>query len=129
MGLPTLFSSLFQTVFTLGYEARPVEAIAENFLGGFLKFPAQEATGILDDLSVRAVCLDDNSGRGVAAFAWIDCVGFMNADVKAIREKLSDLTGEGKLISIDTGSTHIHSTKNLLTPKGVGRFFIKQGLE
>ncbi len=145
LGLPTLFSSLFQTVFTLGYEARPVEAIAANFLvgsksfideaqaeswsvgyasniltpddvdskryflGGFLKFPAQEATGILDDLSVRAVCLDDNSGRGTAAFAWIDCVGFMNADVKAIREKLSDITGEGKLISIDIGSTHIHS--------------------
>ena len=79
------------------------------FLGGFLKFPAQEATGVVDDLCVRAVVLDDNSGRGAAAFAWIDGVGFMNADIKDIREKLADITGKGKLISIDVGSTHNHS--------------------
>ncbi|MBQ4604938.1 MAG: hypothetical protein IJB16_10075 [Clostridia bacterium] len=79
------------------------------FLGGFLKFPAQEATGVIDDLCVRAVVLDDNSGRGAAAFAWIDGVGFMNADIKDIREKLSDITGNGKLVSIDVGSTHNHS--------------------
>lgn len=79
------------------------------FLGGFLKFPAQEATGAIDDLCVRAVVLDDNSGRGAAAFAWIDCIGLMNADIKAIREKLSDITGAGKLISINVGSTHAHS--------------------
>ncbi|MBR4857580.1 MAG: neutral/alkaline non-lysosomal ceramidase N-terminal domain-containing protein [Clostridia bacterium] len=79
------------------------------FLGGYLKFPAQEATGVIDDLYVRAVVLDDNSGRGAAAFAWIDAVGFMNADIKDIREKLSDITGNGKLISIDVGSTHNHS--------------------
>ncbi len=79
------------------------------FLGGFLKFPAQEATGVIDDLCVRAVVLDDNSGRGAVAFAWIDTVGLMNADVKDIRAKLSDITGDGKLVSIDVGSTHIHS--------------------
>lgn len=79
------------------------------FLGGFLKFPAQEATGVVDELAVRAVVLDDNSGRGAAAFAWIDGVGFMNADIKEIREKLSDITGDSRLISIDVGSTHNHS--------------------
>ncbi len=79
------------------------------FLGGFLKFPAQEATGVIDDLCVRAVVLDDNSGRGAAAFAWIDAVGFMNADIKEVREKLSDITGDGKLVSIDVGATHNHS--------------------
>lgn len=79
------------------------------FLGGFLKFPAQEATGVVDDLCVRAVVLDDNSGRGASAFAWIDGIGFMNADIKDIREKLADITGNGKLISIDVGSTHAHS--------------------
>lgn len=79
------------------------------FLGGYLKFPAQEATGVVDDLCVRAVVLDDNSGRGAAAFAWIDAVGFMNADIKAVREKLNDITGDGMLLSIDVGSTHTHS--------------------
>ncbi len=87
------------------------EDVDENryFLGGFLKFPAQEATGVKDDLCVRAVVLDDNSGNGAAAFAWIDGIGLMNADIKEIREKLSDITGKGKLISIDVGSTHSHS--------------------
>lgn len=79
------------------------------FLGGYLRFPAQEATGVVDELWVRAVVLDDNSGRGAIAFAWIDTVGFMNNDVKLIREKLADITGEGGLISINVGSTHTHS--------------------
>lgn len=145
IGLPSLFGAVFQSLAKVGYEDRPVAAIAENFLegntefidepeaeywsvgyarrvltpediedtryflGGFLKFPAQEATGVIDDLCVRAVVLDDNSGRGAAAFAWIDAVGVMNADIKDIREKLSDITGDGKLISIDVGSTHAHS--------------------
>ncbi|MBQ2811661.1 MAG: hypothetical protein IJE63_00300, partial [Clostridia bacterium] len=75
------------------------------FLGGYLKFPAQEATGVIDDISVRAVVLDDNSGRGAVAFAWVDTVGLMNADIKDIREKLSDITGEDGLIAINVGST------------------------
>ena len=79
------------------------------FLGGYLRFPAQEATGIIDELWVRAVVLDDNSGRGATAFAWIDAVGLMNNDVKLIREKLADITGDGKLASINVGVTHTHS--------------------
>ena len=79
------------------------------FMGGFLMFPAQTATGVLDDLCVRAAVLDDGSGRGAAAFAWVDGVGLMNADIKAIREKLSDLTDSGALVSIDVGATHVHS--------------------
>ncbi len=79
------------------------------FLGGYLRFPAQEATGIIDELWVRAVVLDDNSGRGAAAFAWIDAVGLMNEDVKLIREKLSDITGKDGLVSINVGATHTHS--------------------
>ncbi len=76
------------------------------FLGGYLRFPAQEATGIIDELWVRAVVLDDNSGRGATAFAWIDAIGLMNEDVKLIREKLSDITD---LVSINVGVTHTHS--------------------
>lgn len=79
------------------------------FLGGYLRFPAQTATGVIDDIQVRVVCLDDNSGSGAVAFAWIDTIGLMNADVKAIRAALSDLTDSGKIKSIDIGSTHTHS--------------------
>ncbi len=79
------------------------------FLGGFLKFPAQEATGVVDDLCVRAVVLDDNSGRGAVAFAYIDGIGLMSGEIKEVRAKLSDITGKDGLISINVGSTHVHS--------------------
>ncbi len=79
------------------------------FLGGFLKFPAQEATGVVDDLCVRAIVLDDNSGRGAVAFAYIDGIGLMSGEIKEIRAKLSDITGKNGLVSINVGSTHVHS--------------------
>ncbi len=145
LGLPLLLSSVFQSLTKLGYDERPAEEIAANFLkghdefideakadywkvgyarrvltpedvdshryflGGFLKFPAQEATGVVDDLCVRAVVLDDNSGRGAVAFAYIDGIGLMSGEIKEIREKLSDITGKDGLISINVGSTHVHS--------------------
>ncbi|MBE6755606.1 MAG: hypothetical protein E7555_04020 [Ruminococcaceae bacterium] len=145
VGLPLLLSSVFQSLTKLGYEERPTEEIAANFLeghdkfideakadywkvgyarrvltpddidshryflGGFLKFPAQEATGVVDDLCARAVVLDDNSGRGAVAFAYIDGIGLMSGEIKEIREKLADITGKDGLISINVGSTHAHS--------------------
>lgn len=81
----------------------------EYFLGGYLVFPAMQATGVIDELAVRAVVLDDNSGRGAVAFAWVDCVGLMNNDIKDIRAALADITGEGALVSINVGATHCHS--------------------
>ncbi len=146
IGLPLLFTALFQSGVSVGYKDRPDAEISKNFLsgseafvqeaaadswkvgyakneltpddvdshryflGGYLRFPAQEATGVIDELWVRAVVLDDNSGRGAVAFAWIDTVGLMNNDVKAIREKLSDIIGEGGLISVNVGATHNHSS-------------------
>lgn len=145
VGLPLLLSSVFQSLTGLGYDERPTEEIAANFLeghdefideaqaeywkvgyarrvltpedvdshryflGGFLKFPAQEATGVVDDLAVRAIVLDDNSGRGAVAFAYIDGIGLMSGEIKEIRENLSDITGKDGLISINVGSTHAHS--------------------
>lgn len=79
------------------------------FLGGYLKFPAQEATGVIDELWVKAAVLDDNSGRGAVAFAWIDAVGLMNNDVKLIREKLSDIIGADGIASVNVGVTHTHT--------------------
>ncbi len=81
----------------------------DYFLGGYLMFPAVQVTGVIDEIAVRAVVLDDNSGRGAVAFAWVDCVGLMNNDIKDIRAALSDLTKDGSLCSINVGSTHTHS--------------------
>lgn len=91
-------------------ELTPDDWDEENYyLGGYLKFPAQNATGVIDELWVKAVVLDDNSGRGAVAFAWIDAVGLMNNDVKLIREKLSDIIGAEGIVSINVGVTHTHS--------------------
>lgn len=79
------------------------------YLGGYLKFPAQSATGVIDELWTKAVVLDDNSGRGAVAFAYIDAIGLMNNDVKLIREKLSDILGESGIISVNVGVTHTHT--------------------
>ena len=98
---------------SVGYaenELTPDDYDVENYyLGGYLKFPAQNATGVIDELWVKAVVLDDNSGRGAVAFAWIDAIGLMNNDVKLIREKLSDILGADGIISINVGVTHSHT--------------------
>lgn len=112
-GSPDFIDKAASDSWSVGFSKRSLTPMdidkTRYFLGGYLKFPAQEVTGVVDDIRVRAVVLDDNSGRGAAAFAWIDAVGFMNADIKVIREKLSDITGNGMLLSIDVGSTHTHS--------------------
>ena len=79
------------------------------YLGGYLKFPAQSATGVIDELWVKAVVLDDNSGRGAVAFAYIDAIGLMNNDVKLIREKLADIIGKDGIVSVNVGVTHTHT--------------------
>ena len=112
-GSPSFIEEAGPQGWSVGY-ARTVltpQDIADHtyFIAGFLMFPAQTVTGVHDDLCVRAAVLDDGSGRGAVAFAWVDGIGLMNADVKAIREKLSDLTQSGALSSIDVGATHVHS--------------------
>ena len=79
------------------------------YLGGYLKFPAQSATGVIDELWTKAVVLDDNSGRGAVAFAYIDAIGLMNNEVKLIREKLSDLLVPDGIVSVNVGVTHTHT--------------------
>ncbi|MDR1464254.1 MAG: hypothetical protein LBJ11_02985 [Oscillospiraceae bacterium] len=65
--------------------------------------------GAEDYLKVRTVVLDDGSGRGAVAFAALDVIGLSNADVRAIRAKLQDLTDNGSLAAINVSSTHTHS--------------------
>lgn len=91
-------------------ELTPDDWDEENYyLGGYLKFPAQNAEGVIDELWVKAAVLDDNSGRGAVAFAWIDAIGIMNNDVKLIREKLADIIGAEGIISVNVGVTHSHT--------------------
>lgn len=81
----------------------------DYYLGGYLTNPASTVKKVLDDLCVRAICLDDGSGRGTAAFAVIDCVGLSGTDVREIRALLSDFAAENNIVSINISSTHCHS--------------------
>ena len=79
------------------------------YLGGYLAFPPNKLTFVLDEQMVRAVALDDNSGRGVHVFAVIDCIGLSGTDIRAIRRELSDLIAEKNILSINISATHCHS--------------------
>lgn len=65
--------------------------------------------GVLDDMYARAVCFDDNSGRGSVIFCAIDCVGMSRKDINDIR-KLALQSGKlGNVKSINICATHTHS--------------------
>lgn len=77
------------------------------FKGGYALDKAFNS--ILDDLKVRVIALDDNSGRDKVVFAVVDCIGLANADVKLIRRKLSGFAEENNIISVNVSATHVHS--------------------
>lgn len=83
--------------------------IKQYYIAGYLSFPANVMTGIIDDQKVRAVCLDDGSGRGAVCFAVIDCVGISNTDVRAIRELLRPWAEKNGIAGINISATHCHS--------------------
>ncbi len=62
-----------------------------------------------DDLRVRTVVLDDNSGRGKVAFCSIDCIGIANTDVRKIRDAVADFAKANNIVSINVTATHTHS--------------------
>ena len=79
------------------------------YIGGYLAFPPNVAEGVLDDQMIRCVALSDGSGRGIAVFAVIDCVGISNHDINEIRTRLLDDCREKNIVSINISATHSHS--------------------
>ena len=67
------------------------------------------AEGVLDDMYARAVCLDDNTGRGAVIFCAIDCVGLSRHDINEIRAAVLESGGLPALKSINICATHTHS--------------------
>ena len=62
-----------------------------------------------DDMKVRCIAMDDNTGRGTVLFAVIDCIGITNADIKDIRALLADYAKQHNIVAINVSSTHTHS--------------------
>lgn len=83
--------------------------IKKYYIAGYLQFPPNVMSGVLDDQAVRAVCVDDSSGRGSVVFAVIDCVGISNTDVRAIRALLKDFAAQNNIVGINISATHCHS--------------------
>lgn len=62
------------------------------------------------DMCVRAVSVDDGTGRGATAIAVVDCVGIANSDVREIRGRIADkIADKDAFSSITVASTHCHS--------------------
>lgn len=81
----------------------------EYYIAGFLAFPPHRADGVIDDILVRSICIDDGTGRGATVFAVVDCVGLSNKDVRDIRLKLADFAAENNIKSINISASHCHS--------------------
>lgn len=99
---------------SLGYNAKSLvpENFTDYYLGGFMSIQngfSNKIKGVYDDMKVRTVAISDNSGRGTAIFATVDCIGISNTDIREIRSMLSDFAKENDLCAINIFSTHCHS--------------------
>lgn len=78
-------------------------------IAGNTRLPANFAAGVLDDVRVRTIAVDDNTGRGAVVFCSVDCIGISNKNVQKIRELLKDFIEEKNISYINISSTHTHS--------------------
>lgn len=84
----------------------------DYYLGGFIdpnNGMVNKVEEIIDDMQVRVIAVEDGSGRGVALFANIDCIGFSNGDIKEIRKRVEAMKLGVEFNSINVSSTHTHS--------------------
>lgn len=79
-------------------------------IAGNTRLPANYAAGVLDDIKVRTVCVDDCSGRGAVVLCSVDCIGLSNKNIRKIREKLKEFSEEKNISYINISSTHTHSS-------------------
>ena len=84
----------------------------DYYLGGFIdpnNGMVNKVEEIIDDMQIRVIAVEDGSGRGVALFANIDCIGFSNGDIKEIRKRVEAMDLGVEFNSINVSSTHTHS--------------------
>ena len=97
----------------LGYARRSLVPDDYNqkdyYIAGYLSYPPNIMSGVIDDQAVRVICLDDSSGRGSVVFAVIDCVGISGADIRRIRARLADFAKGNNIVSVNISSIHCHS--------------------
>ena len=90
--------------------------VRENIRNGVYAIPGYNdidrtswSADIMDDLFVKAVYLDDNTGYGGILYAVVDCFGIVNADANAIRAEVWGWAREKGVRSIHVAATHTHT--------------------
>ncbi len=98
----------------LGYSQKsivPEDLDSKKYcIAGNTRFPANYVAGVLDDIRVRTICVDDSTGRGAVVLCCVDCIGLSNKNIRKIREMLSEFSVENNISYINISSTHTHSS-------------------
>ncbi|MBR1811094.1 MAG: hypothetical protein IJ766_05520 [Clostridia bacterium] len=117
-----LKTPMTNAAWSLGYSKAsilPEDVTAQPYyLGGYPAYPPNAAVDVLDDQMIRCIALSDGSGRGIAVFAVIDCIGISNRDVNEIRAGLTGFAAENNIVSINICATHAHSCIDTLGAYG-----------
>lgn len=75
---------------------------------GYSKDLYTDDDGNKEDMKVRTVILDDNTGRGLTVLCSVDCIGISNADVRKIRAAIADFAAEKNIVSLNVSAIHSH---------------------
>ncbi len=101
-------------VWSLGYSQKsivPQDISSKKYcIAGNTRLPANYAKGVLDDIRVRTIILDDNSSRGAVVLCSVDCIGISNKNVIEIRRRMKDFCSTNNIAAINISSTHTHSS-------------------
>ncbi len=127
-----------KAVWKLGYSQEsilPPDIGSKKYcIAGNTRLPANYANGVLDDIRVRTVCIDDCSGRGAVVLCSVDCIGLSNKNIRKIRAMLSDFSKENNISYINISSTHTHSSIDtmgiwgeIITVLSNNRRYLKKG--
>lgn len=99
-------------VWSIGYGSASLQTGNEldgnHMVAGSLSLD-KSATAIYDDQRVRAIAMNDGSGRGTVVYAVLDAFGLSSGDVQGIRATLADYAKENNIVGINLGVLHQHS--------------------
>jgi hypothetical protein len=104
-------------IFQAGYAEKPVTPAIPVPMCGYGVYLGRTASGVLDDLHVRVLCIETGGVR--AAIASFDLVGFTPAFASRLRSEIaSELSTDERLVTI--GCTHTHSGPPTAPLRGMG---------
>lgn len=99
-------------VWSIGYGSASLqtgnELNGKHMVAGSLSLD-KSATAIYDDQRVRAIAMNDGSGRGTVVYAVLDAFGLSSGDVQGIRASLADYAKANNIVGINLGVLHQHS--------------------